>query len=585
MTGARTARPGGSGTRRARTSLGALGDIRLLPPFARLLAGTQLAFNIGFFAVLPYLAAHLGGTLGMGGWLVGLVLGLRTFSQQGLFVVGGALTDRFGPRPVVLAGCLLRIAGFVWLGYAHGTGSVVAAVVCVGFAAALFSPAVESETARQAVRHETATGYPRARTLAVFSAAGQAGAFLGPLLGSLLLLADFRTACLAGAAVFVAVLAGHWHWMPHGRPDSTPPPGGPTGSEGADGSEDGDAGGGDGGAGDRSAEAGRSGERGASGGSDPGGGSGGRIVSAGRAASGGNGRSSGHGPSGGSDRHDVSAECGASGECGAGGGRGTSTECGASAGGGGAEAGRSGGRGASGGSGGHDVSTDRATSTGRAAGTGRAVGDRRRVRRSEGGAWRATFRNGPFLLLCLAHGTYLLAYNQLYLTLPEEVVRATGSQTALGWLFALSSLLVVCAQLPVTRAVGERLDHRAALCGGLAVVAAGFLTVAATAPLGLRGAVGLVPAAVYVLALTFGQMLAVPASRALVTELVPAERLGFGMGVLSSFGGAVVLAGSSATGALFGTGLGPAAVWSVLAGVPLLGAVAGRAVRVRRAAG
>lgn len=585
MTGARTARPGGSGTRRARTSLGALGDIRLLPPFARLLAGTQLAFNIGFFAVLPYLAAHLGGTLGMGGWLVGLVLGLRTFSQQGLFVVGGALTDRFGPRPVVLAGCLLRIAGFVWLGYAHGTGSVVAAVVCVGFAAALFSPAVESETARQAVRHETATGYPRARTLAVFSAAGQAGAFLGPLLGSLLLLADFRTACLAGAAVFVAVLAGHWHWMPHGRPDSTPPPGGPTGSEGADGSEDGDAGGGDGGAGDRGAEAGRSGERGASGGSDPGGGSGGRIVSAGRAASGGNGRSSGHGPSGGSDRHDVSAECGASGECGAGGGRGTSTECGASAGGGGAEAGRSGGRGASGGSGGHDVSTDRATSAGRAAGTGRAASDRRRVRRSEGGAWRATFRNGPFLLLCLAHGTYLLAYNQLYLALPEEVVRATGSQTALGWLFALSSLLVVCAQLPVTRAVGERLDHRAALCGGLAVVAAGFLTVAATAPLGLRGAVGLVPAAVYVLALTFGQMLAVPASRALVTELVPTGRLGFGMGVLSSFGGAVVLAGSSATGALFGTGLGPGAVWSVLAGVPLLGAVAGRAVRVRRAVG
>ncbi|WP_420918916.1 MFS transporter [Streptomyces albus] len=188
-------------------------------------------------------------------------------------------------------------------------------------------------------------------------------------------------------------------------------------------------------------------------------------------------------------------------------------------------------------------------------------------------------------MLCLAHGTYLLAYNQLYLALPEEVVRATGSQTALGWLFALSSLLVVCAQLPVTRAVGERLDHRAALCGGLAVVAAGFLTVAVTAPLGLRGAVGLVPAAVYVLALTFGQMLAVPASRALVTELVPAGRLGFGMGVLSSFGGAVVLAGSSATGALFGTGLGPAAVWSVLAGVPLLGAVAGRAVRVRRAAG
>ncbi|MBQ0868467.1 MFS transporter [Streptomyces sp. RK75] len=419
----RVARRGGG---RLRPSLGTPSDIRALPPFVRLLAATQLAFNVGFFAVLPYLAAHLGGALEMGGWLVGLVLGLRTFSQQGLFVVGGALTDRWGPRPLVVAGCLLRIAGFVWLGYAQQTGSVIAAVLCVGFAAALFSPAVESETARQAVRHEQATGHPRARTLAVFSAAGQAGAFLGPLLGSLLLLADFRTACLAGAAVFVAVLAGHWRWMPRERPEAV-----------------------------------------------------------------------------------------------------------------------------------------------------------RRGPDERGGAVRETARNGPFLLLCLAYGGYLLAYNQLYLALPEEVVRVTGSQAALGWLFALSSLLVVCAQLPVTRAAGARMGHRTALCAGLGVVAAGFLLVAAFAPVAPTGVVGLVPAAGYVLALTLGQMLTVPAARALVTELVPERRLGFSMGALSSLAGAVVLAGSAATGALLGTGAAPAAVWSVLACVPLLGAAAGRAIRVR----
>lgn len=132
-------------------------------PYLRLLTTTQFAFNIGFFAVLPYLAAHLGSGLGMAGWLVGLVLGLRTFSQQGLFVVGGALTDRYGPRPVVLAGCALRIAGFGWLAYAGSTATVIAAVLLIGFAAALFSPAVESETAREAVRHEQATGTPRAR--------------------------------------------------------------------------------------------------------------------------------------------------------------------------------------------------------------------------------------------------------------------------------------------------------------------------------------------------------------------------------------------------------------------------------------
>src|ERR1044072_5373980 len=88
----------------------------------RLLVLTQLAFNIGFFAVLPFLAEHLGTALGLAGWMVGFVLGLRTFSQQGLFVVGGALADRYGVRPVVLAGCVLRIAGFGWVGGGRRAG-------------------------------------------------------------------------------------------------------------------------------------------------------------------------------------------------------------------------------------------------------------------------------------------------------------------------------------------------------------------------------------------------------------------------------------------------------------------------------
>ncbi|MGW0336100.1 MFS transporter, partial [Streptomyces sp. NPDC003011] len=117
---------------------------KALSPLLRLLIVTQLAFNIGFYAVLPFLAEHLGTAIGMAGWLVGFVLGLRTFSQQGLFVVGGWLVDRYGVRPIVLAGCVLRIAGFVWLGYAQATWTVIGAVLVIGFAAALFSPAVES---------------------------------------------------------------------------------------------------------------------------------------------------------------------------------------------------------------------------------------------------------------------------------------------------------------------------------------------------------------------------------------------------------------------------------------------------------
>lgn len=189
-----------------------------LSPLLRLLILTQLAFNVGFFAVLPFLAEHLGTAIGMAGWMVGFVLGLRTFSQQGLFVVGGALADRYGVRPVVLAGCVLRIAGFAWLGYADEDWSVIGAVLLIGFAAALFSPAVESEVARQAVVWEESGGGPRTSVLALFTVAGQAGAFVGPLIGALLLAVDYRVVCLAGAGVFVLVLAGHFWLLPQHIP-------------------------------------------------------------------------------------------------------------------------------------------------------------------------------------------------------------------------------------------------------------------------------------------------------------------------------------------------------------------------------
>ncbi|MFE5811836.1 MDR family MFS transporter [Streptomyces sp. NPDC056479] len=384
---------------------------RRLSPLLRLLIVTQLAFNIGFFAVLPFLAEHLGQAVGMAGWLVGFVLGLRTFSQQGLFVVGGALADRYGIRPVVLTGCVLRIGGFVWLGYARETGAVIGAVLLIGFAAALFSPAVESEVARQAVLWEESGAGSRTRVLALLTVAGQAGAFVGPLLGALLLSVDFRTVCLAGAGIFVLVLAGHAWLLPQHIP-----------------------------------------------------------------------------------------------------GRG-------------------------------------------------GVGFR-------GGAGKL-LRNRRFIALCCAYGAYLLAYNQLYLALPDEVERATGSQSALAWLFALSSLLVVIAQLPVTRWVGERLTLRRSMVAGLLLIAAGFAVVAAARPNGWTGTAGLLPAAGFVVLLTLGQMLIAPVARAWVPDLAEEGRLGLYTGALSSVSGLIVLVGSSATGTLLDSGLPAAVPWLALAAVPL----------------
>jgi hypothetical protein len=146
-----------------------LADIARLPAVARLLVLTQLAFNVGFYLVLPFLAGHLADDLGVGSAVIGLVLGLRAFSQQGLFLFGGMLADRFGVRPVVLLGCAVRVAGFVVLGFADALPGILAGAMLTGVAAALFSPAVESALAREGGRLEAAGRMPRTEMFAVAS--------------------------------------------------------------------------------------------------------------------------------------------------------------------------------------------------------------------------------------------------------------------------------------------------------------------------------------------------------------------------------------------------------------------------------
>lgn len=78
----------------------------MLPAVVKLLLVTQLLFNVGFYLVVPFLSFYMTDSLVASAAMVGLVLGLRTFSQQGDVFVGGALADWWGIRPVLLVGHL-----------------------------------------------------------------------------------------------------------------------------------------------------------------------------------------------------------------------------------------------------------------------------------------------------------------------------------------------------------------------------------------------------------------------------------------------------------------------------------------------
>ncbi|MER6825227.1 MFS transporter [Streptosporangium sp. NPDC000563] len=175
----------------------------------RLLLINQLTINTGFYMLMPYLAGHLSGTLALPAALVGLVLGIRNLSQQGMFLVGGTLADRLGHKPMIVAGCGLRTVAFLLLAVADSLPALVVASALTGFAGALFNPAVRAYLAREA-------GARKVEAFAVFNAFSQVGILIGPLVGLLLNAVAFRLVCLVAGVMFAVLTVAQTRALPAG---------------------------------------------------------------------------------------------------------------------------------------------------------------------------------------------------------------------------------------------------------------------------------------------------------------------------------------------------------------------------------
>jgi MFS family permease len=176
----------------------AIQQLRTFNRSVQLLFLNQLAIMTGFSMLMPYLTGYLTTTLGFAAWTAGLVLGLRTFSQQGLSVIGGTLADHVGYKPVIAGGCVLRMAGFLLFAFSDALPSVLVAAVLTGLGGALFAPAVRAYVASE-------SGERRVEAFALLQICEGMGACLGPVLGVVLFQISFSLVCVMASVLFLVL--------------------------------------------------------------------------------------------------------------------------------------------------------------------------------------------------------------------------------------------------------------------------------------------------------------------------------------------------------------------------------------------
>ena len=161
---------------------------------AKVLLVNEIGETAGLLMLAPYLADHLTHRIGLAVWLVGLVLGLRHFSE-GLFAVAGSLADRIGYKPILVVGCGLEALGCGLFGLSATVPWLVGASVFSGLARALFVPARRAYLAQ----------VEKERKIEAFALAGvcrRIGVLVGPIVGIALVRAGFQPLCATSAGVW-----------------------------------------------------------------------------------------------------------------------------------------------------------------------------------------------------------------------------------------------------------------------------------------------------------------------------------------------------------------------------------------------
>lgn len=171
----------------------------------------QAITTTGFTLLIPLVSVHFVGDVGMAAATVGMALALRQISQQGLTFIGGMLADRYGLKPVLCSGLIIRATGFFMLGFATTLPVFLLALLLTGLGGALFDAPFQAATVAMTRPDERRQFYLIANYLT-----GIASTF-GPLLAIALLTIGFHAVGIAAGSCFLTNVFVALHYFPDTR--------------------------------------------------------------------------------------------------------------------------------------------------------------------------------------------------------------------------------------------------------------------------------------------------------------------------------------------------------------------------------
>ncbi|MDU4698529.1 MULTISPECIES: MDR family MFS transporter [Paenibacillus] len=136
----------------------------------------EALFNLLFWMYFPFIAVYFGTALG--NRTAGLLMALPPLFSMVGNLVGGALADRIGRRPVMLAGALIQALMFVLFAVSSSHLIEYLAYIGIGLGGAAYRPASSAMVA------DLVPAEHRRQVFATFTTANNLGAVLGPALGA-----------------------------------------------------------------------------------------------------------------------------------------------------------------------------------------------------------------------------------------------------------------------------------------------------------------------------------------------------------------------------------------------------------------